>query len=109
MYSWNDQKPTVTVGTVVTYNIVQHTFKGSASVNLLGGQPVAPTIPANAEQFIVGVSDVSTMICRSCQLKHCCVCNTVEPLIADTKHFSCFIMLNKMTLQQWTSKMVPPK
>ena len=61
MYSWNDATPTVTRNNDGTesYTLQPHQVKGSASVNLLGGQPNPPTIPDNAQQFTVGVSNVS--------------------------------------------------
>ncbi len=96
MYSWNDQKPTVTVGTVVTYNIAKHSNKGSAAVNLLGGLPVPPTIPADAKQFTVGVSDVSQYndLPKQSLKTLLCMYYNGEPLIADTLH-SCLKMAPK--------------
>ena len=57
VYSWQDQKPTVIDRD--TYTLLRHSDKGSASVNLLSGLPTAPAIPDNAQQFTVGVTDVS--------------------------------------------------
>ncbi len=61
MFSWNDNKPTVTTNPdngSEDYSISQHQTRGSTSVNLLGGLPVPPDVPSDANTFIVGVDQV---------------------------------------------------
>ena len=63
MYSWNNNRPTISRrGDSETYSIEQHQMKGSASVNLRGGLPSGPKIPENTQQFILGVTNVSTSV-----------------------------------------------
>ena len=61
VYSWNDNKPTVTTHSNGTqsYTLIPHSRKGSTSVNLLGGLPNPPRIPQNVQAFTVNVSQVS--------------------------------------------------
>ena len=60
VYSWNDNKPTVTTSNgIESYTLIQHSRQGTTSVNLLGGLPNPPRIPQNVQAFTVGVNEVS--------------------------------------------------
>ena len=60
VYSWNDNKATVTTSNgIESYTLIPHSRKGSTSVNLLGGLPNPPRIPQNVQAFTVNVNEVS--------------------------------------------------
>ena len=44
---------------VESYNLVQHSTKGSTVANLLGGLPNPPRLPQNVQTFTVSVNQVS--------------------------------------------------